>query len=170
MLQTHNICYFFKQGPGARVSTIYQKVVHKKKIYQNLSKFFSFISVWISAMKAWKLPLSINVDCRLLDLFLIYCVLTYRFGITALMAAASNGHLQAVQRLLKAGAKLEARCEVIKRSKPIFPGELRGERRRGHRSPLGFLVRAFAGGEGADQGRRLRVCHHKQVLLFPDKW
>ena len=31
MLQTHNICYFFKQGPGARVSTIYQKVVHKKK-------------------------------------------------------------------------------------------------------------------------------------------
>ena len=71
-------------------------------------------------MKAWKLPLSINVDCRLLDLLLIYCVLTYRFGITALMAAASNGHLQAVQRLLKAGAKLEARCEVIKEIQTYF--------------------------------------------------
>ena len=38
-----------------------------------------------------------------------------RFGITALMAASSNGHLQTVQRLIKAGANLDARCEVIKK-------------------------------------------------------
>jgi len=37
---------------------------------------------------------------------------TDRFGVTALMAASSNGHLQTVQRLIKAGADLAARCQV----------------------------------------------------------
>lgn len=56
-----------------------------------------------------------------------YC----RFGVSALMAASSNGHLQTVQKLIKAGANLGARCEVTymiidQKSQLVVTGELRG--------------------------------------------
>ena len=41
-----------------------------------------------------------------------YAPFSYRFGNTALMAAASNGHLQVVQRLIRVGANIAASCQV----------------------------------------------------------
>ena len=60
-----------------------------------------------------------------------------------------------------------ARWSNKAKAKLAVTGELGGQGRRGHSSPLCLSARPPTGRPNPPQGRSLSVCHHQQASLFP---